>query len=120
MFFFGYDKFDVTSSAQTKLNQLADILNKYPDTYVLIEGHTDDTGADDYNMNLSEKRAIAVKNHLESKGVKTERMTVKWYGETQPKYPNDSESNSQKNRRVELAIFANEEMKQQAKDGKLD
>ena len=110
----------ISESYKKDLNGAAEVFVKYPDTNIVIEGHTDDTGADDYNMNLSEKRAIAVKNHLESKGVKTERMTVKWYGETQPKYPNDSETNRQKNRRVELAIFANEEMKQQAKDGKLD
>ena len=85
----------------------------------MIEGHTDDTGGDDYNMTLSEKRAKAVQAFLESKGVNADRMTVKWYGETQPKYPNDSEANRQKNRRVELAIFANDKMKSDAKEGKM-
>jgi len=97
----------------------AEVFVKYPETNIIIEGHTDDTGMDDYNMFLSEKRAMAVKTFLHSKGVAEERMSVKWYGESQPKYPNDSEANRQKNRRVELGVIANDKMKKQAKEEKL-
>lgn len=70
-------------------------------------------------MSLSEKRAKAVSAYLVSKGVAESRLTIKWYGETQPKYPNDTEENRQKNRRVELGIIANSEMQKEAKEGKL-
>jgi len=110
---------DISDSYKSDLASAADVFTKYPETNIVIEGHTDDTGSDELNMALSEKRAKAVKAFLLSKGISEKRLTEKWYGETQPKYPNDSEANRQKNRRVELAIFANDQMKQQAKDGKL-
>jgi outer membrane protein OmpA-like peptidoglycan-associated protein len=110
---------DIGESYKSDLASAAEVFKKYPETNIVIEGHTDDTGPDDYNMTLSEKRAKAVQAFLEAKGVKADRMTAKWYGETQPKYPNDSEANRQKNRRVELAIFANDKMKSEAKEGKM-
>lgn len=112
---FGYDKFDVTAAAQTKLDQLAEILNKYPDTYVLIEGHTDATGSDDYNLSLSRKRAESVSDELRDKDVKTKRIKTAWYGEAQPKYSNNTEDSRAKNRRVEFAIYASEELIKDAK-----
>lgn len=112
---FGYDKSNVTESAEKKLDQLAEILNKYPDTYVLIEGHTDATGTDDYNLSLSQRRADAVSSELREKAVTGKRIKTAWYGEVQPKYPNDTEANRAKNRRVEFAIYANEELIKDAK-----
>ena len=113
---FGYDKFNVTPSAEKKLSELATILNKYPDTYVLIEGHTDATGTDDYNESLSKKRAEAVSDELREKDVINKRIQTAWYGELQPKYSNDTEANRAKNRRVEFAIYASEELIKQAKE----
>ena len=112
---FAYDKFDVTPAAEQKLVQLSEILNKYPDTYVLIEGHTDATGSDDYNLSLSKKRAEAVSNELREKDVKNKRIRTAWYGEAQPKYSNETESQRAKNRRVEFAIYASEELIKDAK-----
>lgn len=112
---FGYDKFNVTEPAEKKLDQLAEILNKYPDTYVLIEGHTDATGSDEYNRSLSQKRAQAVSDELREKNVVGKRIKTAWYGEGQPKYSNDTEANRAKNRRVEFAIYASEELIKQAK-----
>ncbi|MBC7829220.1 MAG: OmpA family protein [Chitinophagaceae bacterium] len=112
---FAYDKFNVTPNAEKKLVDLASILNKYPDTYVLIEGHTDATGSNDYNQSLSEKRAEAVSEELREKDVKTNRIKTMWYGEAQPKYSNDTEANRAKNRRVEFAIYASEELIREAK-----
>jgi outer membrane protein OmpA-like peptidoglycan-associated protein len=110
---------EISESYKSDLGSAAEVFVKYPETNITIEGHTDDTGSDDYNMTLSEKRAVAVKNFLQSKGVAEQRMTVKWYGETQPKYPNENEANRQKNRRVELGVIANDKMKEEAKEGKL-
>jgi outer membrane protein OmpA-like peptidoglycan-associated protein len=70
-------------------------------------------------MALSEKRAHSVSGYLQSQGLPESRFQIKWYGETQPKYPNDSDTNRVKNRRVELAIFANDNMKKDAADGEV-
>lgn len=117
---FDYDKSDLSGEAVTRLSDVADILNKYPDTYVLVEGHTDATGTDSYNMKLSKKRSQSVVHLLKAKEVASKRIKSSWYGETQPKFPNDSEANRGKNRRVEFAIYANEEMIRKAKESKTD
>ncbi|MCO5726055.1 OmpA family protein [Robiginitalea marina] len=109
---------EISESYKKDLNAAASVFKSYEDTNILIEGHTDDTGSDAYNMALSEKRAKAVRDYLIAQGVDGSRLTAKWYGETQPKYPND-EANRAKNRRVELAIYANDEMVDAAKKGEL-
>lgn len=111
---------EISEGYKKDLSGAAEVFNKYPETNIVIEGHTDDTGTDEVNMALSEKRAVAVKEFLVSKGVSAGRLTTQWYGETQPRYPNDSEANREKNRRVELAVVANDKMKEDAKQGKLD
>jgi outer membrane protein OmpA-like peptidoglycan-associated protein len=110
----------LSEAAKVNLAKVADVFVKYPETNILIEGHTDNTGSPEYNMELSKKRAYAVSNYLASKGVTTSRMDIKWYGETQPKYPNDNDANRALNRRVELAITANDQMKQKAQQGSLN
>lgn len=112
---FGFDKSDLTPTAQQNIRELATILNKYPDTYVRVEGHTDTTGTYSYNMGLSERRATAVANYLKAQGVAANRVQPFWYGATQPVAPNTSDANKAKNRRVEFSIFANEKMKSDAK-----
>lgn len=101
------------------LRSAAEVFGKYPDTNILVEGHTDDTGTDAYNMDLSRRRAESVVDFLESQGVSTARLKTESFGEAQPKYPNDTEDNRSKNRRVEFAIYANDEMKADAKAGEL-
>lgn len=108
----------ISESYKKDLNAAASVFNSYADTNILIEGHTDDTGSEEYNMTLSKRRAEAVRDYLIAQGVDASRLTAKWYGETQPKYPND-DANRAKNRRVELAIYANEDMKDAAKKGEL-
>ncbi|PSL22548.1 OmpA family protein [Chitinophaga ginsengisoli] len=112
---FGFDKSDLTAQAQQNIKELTTILNKYPDTYVRVEGHTDTTGTYDYNMKLSERRAVAVSNFLKAQGVAANRVQAYWYGATQPVVPNNSDANKAKNRRVEFSIFANDKMKSDAK-----
>jgi outer membrane protein OmpA-like peptidoglycan-associated protein len=110
----------LSEEAQVNLTKVANVFVKYPETNILIEGHTDNTGAPEYNMELSKKRAYAVSDFLKNKGVSGSRMDIKWYGETQPKYPNDNDANRALNRRVELAITANDQMKQKAQQGALN
>lgn len=97
----------------------AAVLKSYPDTNILVEGHTDDTGSDAINVPLSQKRAETVQSFLVSQGVAPSRLQTKWFGSSQPKFPNDSEANRAKNRRVELAIYANDAMVADAKAGTL-
>ena len=101
------------------MNELSDVIKKYDETDILIEGHTDNTGAEDYNQDLSEKRADAVKRFLIAQGVDPTRLTAVGYGEEQPLEDNDSESGRAANRRVEVAIYANDKMKKMAEKGEL-
>jgi outer membrane protein OmpA-like peptidoglycan-associated protein len=103
------------SKANTNLKKLAVILNKYPDTNVLVEGHTDSDGSEEFNQKLSERRANAVGNQLKSQGVISKRFTIMGYGETQPVADNESDYGKSQNRRVDLAIFANDKLKNAAK-----
>jgi outer membrane protein OmpA-like peptidoglycan-associated protein len=112
---FGFDRSDLNDNARTSLNELIQVLNKYPDTNIEIQGHTDNTGTDSYNQGLSERRAGAVASYLKSNGIRSSRVTTKGYGETAPKYPNDTESGQSQNRRVDFLITANEKMKEDAK-----
>jgi outer membrane protein OmpA-like peptidoglycan-associated protein len=107
---FSLDSDDVSAEAETKLKQLTDILNKYPDTHILVEGHTDASGSNKHNEKLSKERAESVGEFLESNAISSSRIKTKWYGEDQPKFPNDTKDNMAKNRRVEFAIYANQEM----------
>jgi outer membrane protein OmpA-like peptidoglycan-associated protein len=116
---FETDKSDLESNTKANLDQLAQTLKKYDDTNVLVEGHTDNTGDDNYNMKLSDKRAEAVENYLVSQGVAKTRVTTKGYGESQPIGDNNTASGRQANRRVEVAIYANKEMKKAAEKGQL-
>ncbi|NQX78229.1 OmpA family protein [Gilvibacter sp.] len=109
----------LSEAYKNDLSRVANVFQRYPDTDILIEGHTDDSGAADYNMRLSKERAEAVSAYLVANGVAASRLTEKWYGEEQPKYPND-DANRAKNRRVELAIYANDDMKAAANSGNLD
>jgi len=112
---FAHDKSDLSSAAQDNLNELHQILTKYPDTNIEIQGHTDSDGTDTYNMTLSERRATSVASYLREKGVPSGRISTKGFGETAPKYSNTSEDGKSQNRRVEFLITANEKMKSDAK-----
>lgn len=111
---FDFDSYNLTMGTQSNLTDLARTLNKYDDTNVLIEGHTDKKGSEEYNMTLSEKRSMAVEDYLISQQVKSGRITTHGYGETQ----SISEVDDQ-NRRVEVAIYANKKMKRAAEKGQL-
>lgn len=115
--------FDVGSSrlkpaAEENSVQLAKILNKYKDTEIRIEGHTDSTGSRNMNMSLSDDRATSVARMLKSQGVMGGRIDTKGYGPDQPVESNETTMGRQANRRVEVAIFANDKLKKAAKENK--
>ncbi len=113
--YFDTEKYNINAKSRETLNKLADIFKEYPNSNILVEGHTDSTGSDSYNLTLSKNRAQAVTGYLVDNGIDRGRFTTKWYGESQPKYDNSTAEGRSKNRRVELAIVANEELKEQAK-----
>ena len=117
---FAVNKSDLTIATRENLSNLAANLNEYKDTEILIEGHTDSSGSEEYNLELSNKRAQAVTDFLTSKGVEGSRLSVIGYGESQPVADNETAEGKQANRRVELAITANEEMIKAAENGTLD
>jgi len=101
--------FDVNSAAlkpqaQSSLSQMADVMVGYPDSTILVKGHTDSTGSEKHNQELSERRAKAVENYLIAKGVPDSRITAIGFGKTMPVASNDTAEGREKNRRVEIEI----------------
>jgi outer membrane protein OmpA-like peptidoglycan-associated protein len=113
---FGFDQSGLTPEAINNLGSLTQILNKYPNTDIVIQGHTDSKGSDSYNQALSERRANAVSNYLIAHDIKNSRISTVGYGETAPKYSNDTEVGRAQNRRVEFLITANEKMIEEARE----
>lgn len=116
---FDFDSDNLRSASRENLGKLAETLKEYEDTNILIEGHTDSIGDEEYNMELSQERAESVSIYLKELGIRGNRLITKGYGENQPVADNDSEAGRQENRRVEVAIYANEELKEAAKEGRL-
>jgi len=112
--YFATNKSDINAKSKATLDKLAKVFIDFPETNILVVGHTDSSGNDDYNMALSEKRAKSVTNYLISDGIAASRFETLWYGETQPKFDNTTAEGRAKNRRVNLAIVPNENMKQEA------
>ncbi len=112
--FFDTNKADVKGTSAETLNKLAGIFKEYPKSNILVEGHTDAAGSEEYNLGLSQKRAESVTQYLTAQGIDPSRFTTKWYGETQPRATNETAEGKAKNRRVELAIVASEELKEEA------
>ncbi|MBP2682727.1 MAG: hypothetical protein H6Q79_766 [Deltaproteobacteria bacterium] len=102
---FATGKADLSPDANRSVNKLADFLKKYPNRDVLIEGHTDSVGTDDYNLTLSRKRADSVKYKLMGNGVEEGRITTVGYGEEFPLASNDTKAGKAQNRRVEVIIL---------------
>lgn len=116
---FDTEKYALKQATKDNLDNLSETLQKYEDTKILVEGHTDASGADDYNMTLSEKRAKSVADYIIQLGVDPSRITTKGYGETQPVASNETAEGKTQNRRVEMAIFANEKLKKAAEKGEM-
>ncbi len=112
---FDFGKSDLKQGNKDDLRKLAQTLIDYPETELLIVGHTDNTGSNSFNKTLSRKRAAAVSSQLSDAGVKNSRLSTVGKGESQPAVSNDSEISRSQNRRVEIAIYANDKMKAEAK-----
>lgn len=113
--YFATGKYNITPNSQLAIDKLEKIFTEYPETNILVEGHTDNVGTDASNMLLSQRRAEAVGAALKAGGLANNRLTVKWYGESQPKADNATAEGKALNRRVEFSITANEKMKADAK-----
>lgn len=115
---FAFNSADLTSESKKNLDKIAEVFLEFPDTELMLEGHTDSVGDENYNMILSNNRAKAVASYLQSKGVTSSRMSVKGFGETAPRFDNATKDGQAKNRRVEIGISANKEMIEDAKASK--
>ena len=113
---FDVNKADLQPAARENLTELSAILLKYEDTNILIEGHTDSDGSEEHNQGLSERRAGSVASYLAQHEVLMSRMSVVGYGELQPVAENTTVEGKQANRRVEIAIMANDKLKKVAED----
>lgn len=110
---FDVDKKEIKPTARDSIAQAAEVLVKYPDTYITVEGHTDSTGTSEYNQKLSESRADAVRDMLMRDGVPASRLSSKGYGESAPIADNSTPDGRQLNRRVQLEIRPNEKLQAQ-------
>lgn len=109
---YDFDSDVVKPDARTNLRELASSLGKYPDSDLIIIGHTDQVGSSEYNQRLSERRASAAARYLVSQGVSGSRVATRGLGETEPVESNETEAGRAANRRVEVAIFASKEYRE--------
>src|SRR5688572_4742507 len=112
---FDFDSDRIRPDAATNLNELARSFTKYPNSDLLIVGHTDSRGEDAYNQGLSQRRANAAAAYLQAQGVARARVATNGRGESEPVASNDTDSGRQLNRRVEVAIYASEEYRNQVR-----
>ncbi len=117
---FGFDSTQLTESSRDNISEMAETLKKYEDTEIIVEGHTDSKGSKKYNQKLSEQRASSVAGQLKALGVDSSRISEVGYGEEMPVADNSSEDGRSQNRRVEVAIFANEKLKKAAEQGEVE
>lgn len=110
-----FNSTEILPAGKDNLRQLAASLDKYPNSDILIVGHTDSVGTDAYNLDLSQRRALAASAYLQSLGVPAARLQTQGKGESEPITSNDTEDGRQRNRRVEIAIYASEAYRNQVK-----
>ena len=101
---FPVDRYDIQPQFQSTLDQVAQTLSSYDQTYIDVLGHTDSTGSDAYNQTLSDRRAQSVADYLAGHGVTRARIGVRGYGESQPIASNDTDPGRAENRRVEIKV----------------
>lgn len=106
---FEFDSSKLQIESKENLSELASSLNQYPNSDIVIVGHTDSKGSEEYNMELSNRRSDAAKEYLVSRGVPSSRVQAQGRGELEPIADNDLESGRDQNRRIEVAIIASEE-----------
>lgn len=112
---YDFDSDRIRAEAAQNLRNLAASLDKYPNTDLLIVGHTDSQGPDSYNWDLSERRSRSAADYLAAQGVARTRLRTAGRGETEPIASNETDAGQQQNRRVEVAIYASEAYRNQLK-----
>ena len=101
---FVYNKADLVPGATAKITEISEMMKLNPNKTITIEGHTDNTGSDAYNMELSQKRADFVKNALVQKGISSDRITARGLGKSHPIASNSTAKGRQENRRIEISV----------------
>lgn len=101
---FDLNKATIREESQEALNNIAEIMKEFPTTVFHIGGHTDSSGSDQYNLQLSDERAASVREYLVSQGIPASRLTSEGYGETNPIATNNTAAGRQENRRVEISL----------------
>jgi outer membrane protein OmpA-like peptidoglycan-associated protein len=117
---FDVNSYQLKDASRENIAELSEILQKYEDTNIMFSGYTDNTGSEEYNQKLSEDRAKAVAEYAAFTGVDAERMTIIGYGESDPVADNSTATGRQQNRRVEIGIWANDELKEAAEKGEIE
>ncbi|HJQ09904.1 MAG TPA: OmpA family protein [Gemmatimonadaceae bacterium] len=110
---FPFNSTEILPAGKDNLRQLASSLDQYPNSDILIVGHTDSVGTDAYNQDLSQRRAQSASAYLQSLGVAASRLQTAGRGESEPITSNDTDEGRQRNRRVEIAIYASEAYRKQ-------
>lgn len=113
---FGFDSSQLRSEAQGHLSEFAGAVDDMPDANVLVAGHTDSVGSEEYNYDLSLRRAQSAVDYLASQGISREHLQMAGLGESEPVATNETEAGREQNRRVELAVYASEEMRDDARE----
>jgi len=113
---FAFDSANLRRESQENLDKLTEIINRDDDTILLIVGHTDSVGDEDYNINLSQRRAQSAAEYMIRQGLAESRVQTDGRGETEPIADNETEEGRQENRRVEVAIFASQEYVERVKE----
>ena len=112
---FEFDSANIQGKAEENLTEFAQTMRDFKESNILIVGHTDAKGSEDYNQRLSENRAQSAANFLIRQGLTGDRITTTGKGESEPVATNDTEAGRQQNRRVEVAIYANKEYRERVK-----
>lgn len=114
---FDFDSSQLRPEARANLADLAEVLGERREDYeLMIAGHTDSVGSDDYNQSLSERRAQAASDYLTGQGIPPSRMSLVGLGESEPVTTNETAAGRQQNRRVEVAIYASEEYRERLRE----
>jgi outer membrane protein OmpA-like peptidoglycan-associated protein len=116
---FEFGKATLTTASRAELDRMAGVFGRYPDTDIIIDGHTDSVGGEKTNQTLSEKRAASVADYLAGKDIPRYRMRTSGFGESSPIATNETDAGRAQNRRVEVSIKANESLQKKAADGTL-
>lgn len=110
---FDFDSVALRENAEENLSEFANSMREFPETDILIVGHTDSIGSESYNQRLSERRAQSAGNYLVEQGLEWDRLRLEGRGESEAVASNETEEGRQQNRRVEVAIYADEEYREE-------